>query len=106
MSTFVIIFRQVSPLTDADRQQRAAQTADWARRLQAQGHELVPHMLAPEGPQLGTPLPGLAAIPAVTALLFITAHDLEEAARIAQSHPALQYGAHAEVHAWTTPVRS
>jgi len=100
MKTFVIIFRQgPQPLTDADKKRRAEETATWARRQNSAGHKLDPHILAPESS---------AATPAdewtITALLFLEAHDLSEAAQVAESHPALRYGASVEVRPWAAPV--
>jgi hypothetical protein len=40
----------------------------------------------------------------ITALLFLEAHDLNEAVQIAESHPALRYGANVEVRPWAPPV--
>jgi len=49
MKTFVILFRQgPSPLTDSDKQRRTEETGAWARQQNATGHQLVPHILAPE----------------------------------------------------------
>jgi hypothetical protein len=105
MKSFVIIFRQNPlPLTDADKQRRAAETAAWARRQNEAGHKLDPHILAPESAHRGSS----AATPAdawpITALLFLEAHDLTEATQVAESHPALRYGADVEVRPWAPPV--
>jgi len=107
MKTFVIIFRQgPQPLTDADKQRRAEETATWARRQNNAGHKLDPHILAPEstlrGPESSAATPADAWT--ITALLFLEAHDLSEAAQVAESHPALRYGASVEVRPWAAPV--
>jgi hypothetical protein len=54
MKTFVIIFRQgPRPLTDTGKQRRGEETAAWARRQNAAGHKLDPHILAPESAHRG-----------------------------------------------------
>jgi hypothetical protein len=107
MKTFVIIFRQ-SPqsLTDADKQRRAEETAVWARRQNAAGHKLDPHILAPENAHRGSQNSAANQSDAwpITALLFLLAQDLNEAAQIAESHPALRYGASVEIRPWSAPV--
>jgi hypothetical protein len=107
MKTFVIIFRQgPDPLTDADKQRRAEETVVWARRQNDAGHKLDPRILAPESAHHGSE--HSAATPAdacpITALLFLEARDLSEAAQVAESHPALRYGSNVEVRPWATPV--
>jgi hypothetical protein len=103
MKNFVIIFRQSPrPLTDTDKQRRAEETAAWARRQNSDGHKLVPHILAPESAYRG-PEAKQEAWP-ITALLLLEAHDLKEAAQIAEAHPALRYGSSVEVRPWETPV--
>jgi hypothetical protein len=106
MKTFVIIFRQSPRLfTDTDKQRRAEETAIWARRQNDAGHKLHPHILAPESAYRGPENP--AASPSgvwpITALLFLEAQDLSEAAHAAESHPALRYGANVEVRPWSPP---
>jgi hypothetical protein len=107
MKKFVIIFRQSpQPLSDTDKQRRAEETTAWARRQNAAGHKLDPHILAPESAHSGPA--GSTANQSdswpITALLFLEAHDLSEAAQIAESHPALHYGASVEVRQWAPPV--
>jgi hypothetical protein len=107
MKTFVIIFRQgPRQLTDTDKQRRAEETAEWARRQNGAGHKLDPRILAPESAHPGSE--SSAATPAdarpITALLFLEAHDLSEAAQVAESHPALRYGASVEVRPWAPPI--
>lgn len=107
MKSFVIIFRQERELTDADKQSRSKETAAWARQHNGAGHKLDPRILAPESEVrgVGAVLAGRpdAAWP-VTALLFLEARDLEAAARIAEQHPGLRYGASIEVRPWAPPV--
>jgi len=106
MKNFVILFRQSPrPLADADKQRRAEETGAWARRVNSAGHQLEPRILAPESALRGPSNPATRpdAWP-VTALLFLQANDLNEAARIVESHPALRYGAAVEVRPWAPPV--
>jgi len=107
MNTFVLIFRQgPRTLTDADKQRRAEETSAWARRCNEAGHKLDPHILAPEralrGPDTSSASQGEAW--PVTALLFLEAKNLAEAAEIAEAHPALRYGATVEVRPWGRPA--
>ncbi len=107
MKNFVIIFRQgPSPLSDADKQRRAEETAAWARRQNGAGHKLDPHILAPESAHRGPESSATTQANAwpITALLFLEARDLSEAARVAESHPALRYGANVEVRPWAPLV--
>jgi hypothetical protein len=106
MKTFVIIFRQgPRQLTDSDKQHRAEETAEWARRQNGASHKLDPHILAPENAHRGPESSGTTQTDEwpVPALLFLEAHDLNEAAQVAQSHPALRYGANVEVRPWAPP---
>ena len=103
MKTFVIIFRQgPRQLTDAEKQQRAAETVAWARTQNAAGHRLDPRILAPEGERRG-PEDSAAEWP-VTALLFLEARDLSDATLVAAAHPAIRYGSAVEVRPWAPPV--
>jgi hypothetical protein len=106
MKTFVIIFRQgPRKLSTADLERRGEETTAWARRQNDAGHKLDPRILAPESEHRR---PDSAAAPddaaPITALLFLEARDLREAAQIAEAHPALRYGAHVEVRPWAPPV--
>lgn len=96
MKPFVIIFR-TGPINEAEKQRRAEETSAWARRQNEAGHKLDPHILEPEGANLANGL-------AISALLFLEAHDLSEATRIAESHPALRYGAQIEVRPSGVPA--
>ena len=108
MKTFVIIFRQSPPVpTPEERQRTASDVVEWAQRVNADGHKLDPRILTPESSVRGEQ--GSVSLPAdewpVTALLFLEAHDLDEATGIAQSHPALRNRAVVEVRPWNPPVR-
>jgi hypothetical protein len=105
MNTFVIIFRQgPRPLTDSDKQRRGDEVSAWARCQNDAGHKLDPHILAPESERRGTEVPNTAHGEwPVTALLLLEARDLGEAAKVAESHPALRYGATVEIRAWSRP---
>jgi hypothetical protein len=106
MKTFVIIFRQSSqPLTEADKQRRAQETVVWARRQNAAGHKLDPRILEPESVHPGSEDPSSTPAGAwpITALLFLEARDLSDAAQVAESHPALRYGSKVEVRPWAAP---
>jgi len=108
MQTFVIIFRQGPPApTPEERQRTSANVRAWAQRVNTDGHKLDPRILAPENEVRSEQ--GAARLPSgewpVTALLFLEAHDLEEATKIAESHPALHNRAIVEVRPWSPPVR-
>ena len=103
MKTFVILFRQGSrPLTDNDKQRRAEETGAWARRQNGAGHKLDPRILEPESEYRGPE--NKADIWPVTALLFLEAQDMRDAAQVAESHPAVRYGASVEVRPWSPPI--
>ena len=114
MHPFVIIFRQgPRTLTDTEKRARSAETTIWARRQNDAGHALEPRILAPERVLGGTSCQAGAAgtqpdadASLVTALLFLEARDLREAAQVAESHPALRYGAAIEVRPWASPIPS
>ncbi len=104
MNSFVIIFRQgPRTLSEAELKQRSEETSAWARQHNAAGHQLDPHILTPERAQRGPQDPAAAQAWPVTALLFLEARDLDEAARVAEAHPALRYGANVEVRPWAPP---
>lgn len=112
MHPFVIIFRQgPRTLTDAEKRERSAETTIWARRQNDAGHKLEPRVLAPERALAGASSAAGAAdtqaaadASLVTALLFLEARDLREAAQVAESHPARRYGAAIEVRPWASPI--
>jgi hypothetical protein len=106
MKTFVIIFHQTpQTLTDADRQRLTEETIPWARQQNGAGHGLDPRILAPERALAGPETAAAAEAEAspITALLFLQAQDLSEAAQLAESHPALRYGFQVEVRGWSPP---
>lgn len=108
MKTFVIIFRQHPPApSPEERQLHAAEITEWAQKVIAGDHKLDPRILTPESAwpgQDGSDHAGVGAWP-VTALLFLEAHDLAEAEKIAESHPARKLRAVVEVRPWNPPVR-
>jgi hypothetical protein len=109
LKPFVIIFRQSPfPLSEADKQRRAEETAIWARHQNEAGHRLDPHILAAEGVRHRTRSSADRESDAwpITALLFLEARDLNQAAQVAESHPALRYGSEVEVRPWASPVPS
>jgi len=108
MQTFVILFRQgPHPLTDADKAQRQTAISTWARAQNAAGHRLEPRSLAPAVTRPGiTALTETSGLWPVSALLFFTARDLEEATRVAASHPAKDYNVSMEVRPWSAPAVS
>jgi hypothetical protein len=99
-NTFVAIFRQALPaVTDAEKDERAKETPLWAARLNNAGHKLDPRILDPENAFRGDTTQG-----PVTALLFLEAQDLNEAASLLEAHPALKHRASVELRRWTAPV--
>ena len=100
MNTFVLIFRQETPLSASQRQDRAQETRPWAERMNAQGHNLSPRFLAPESHRIAADGRSETEAVAISALLFLEAESFAEAVQIAQSHPAVGYGASVEVRAW------
>jgi hypothetical protein len=99
--TFVIIFRQGPPVPDdVERQITAEETRPWAQQQNTAGYKLDPCILAPEALHRGTQ--DSPSWP-IGALLFLEARDLEQAAQVAASHPALRHRAAAEVRPWTPP---
>lgn len=104
MNTFVILFRQSRPLTKTEQQQRAAETPAWARSLNAAGHKLEPRILGPESIRTDAAERTVPTADAVTALLFLEAQTLEQAAELAADHPARKYGATLEVRPWAAPA--
>jgi hypothetical protein len=107
MKTFVILFRQSpTPLNDTDKQHRAEGTSAWARHQNGAGHKFDPHILAPESAHRGLENSATAKADTwpITAVIFLEARDLSEAAQVAESHPALCYGASVEVRPWAPPT--
>lgn len=108
MQKFVLLFRQgPHPLTEADRARRQTAIQAWARAQNAAGHKLEPRALAPEVARPGLPAPAeTAGAWPVTALLFLEARDLAEAAQVAAAHPAKDFNASVEVRPWSPPAVS
>jgi hypothetical protein len=109
MPNFVLIFRQgPHPLTEADQARRQREISAWAREQNAAGHRLEPRILREEARCLddvvfnaGGAGPGTWPL---TALVFIEARDLDEAAGIAAVHPGRRFGVSIEVRPWGPPV--
>ncbi|MCP3097993.1 hypothetical protein LZ198_03780 [Myxococcus sp. K15C18031901] len=105
MDTFVILFRQnPHPLSEADKALRQAEVATWARAQNAAGHALEPRILAPDVARPGGQSRVDDGAWPVTALLFLQARSLEEAAQVAGSHPATRFGSEIEVRPWAPPA--
>jgi hypothetical protein len=109
MKQFVILFRQEPrTFTEADLARRQKEVTAWARVQNAAGHKLEPRILAPDvlrhgaGTDRGNGV-GSGAWP-ITALLFLEARDLAEAAKVAEAHPANRFGASVEVRPWAPPA--
>ncbi|MGO4261845.1 hypothetical protein [Lysobacter sp. TAB13] len=107
MNTYVILFRRPrAALDDAEQQRLNQAVGPWAAAQNQAGHRLDPHLLAAEGRYRGPQTAATQAeAPPVTALLFLHARDLDEAARVAESHPGLDYGFSVEVRPWSAPQR-
>jgi hypothetical protein len=111
MKPFVFLFRQSSPLSEAERKRRAEEVRAWAMQLNRDGHKLDPRILGEEKHQIGADgkesSAGQSQEAPLSAILFVEAHDFAEAVRIAKSHPALRYGIiSVEVRAWSSPPAS
>ena len=105
MNDFVILFRQgPRTLTEADLARRQQEVSAWARAQNAAGHRLEPRILAPDMLRPGFDSDAARDVHPVTALLFLQADDLADAARIAESHPASHFGASVEIRPWASPV--
>jgi hypothetical protein len=108
MKPFVFLFRQSSPLSEADQKRRAEEVQVWAQRQNDEGHKLDPRALGEQNHRIG---PGARSgstsqrdEPPLTAVLFVEARDFAEAVKIAETHPALRYGViSVEVRPWSPP---
>lgn len=100
--TYVILFTPVRPVSEADRHRITELTAPWVREQAALDRGLEPRILGAERAHRGAELSGTAPL---SALLFLRAGTLEEAAEVAASHPAVQFGYHVEVRPWAPPQR-
>jgi hypothetical protein len=106
MKQFVILFRQGPHLfTEAGKARRQAAIVAWAREQNARGHRLEPRSLARSSTRPGIEVTGgdHGKWP-VSAVLFVTADNLNEATALATSHPARNFNATVEVSAWPAPV--
>jgi hypothetical protein len=111
MQQYVVIFRQgINTLPPEELAKRAAETREWAQIQNAAGHQLEPrilnaerYLLQADGTRVIEPATEIGSI---TALLFLQANDLAQAAKIASEHPAVRYGATIEVRAWAPPVQA
>ena len=104
MNTFVIIFRQgPHTFTEDELARRQREVSAWARKQNEAGYALEPRILASESVTAGAHAPGDWPL---TALLFLNARDIEDAKRVAESHPALQFNVAVEVRRWAPPSLS
>jgi len=110
MKDFVLLFRQdpSTHLSDADQKRRAEEVRAWAMRQNNEGRKLDPRILTPENQRVNpagkSNQPADDAEGVVVAITFLEARDFAEAARIAASHPGLNYGVSVEVREWTSPA--
>lgn len=109
MNTFILLFRQnPGQLSEADLKLRGQQVTVWAQAQNSAGHKLDPRIFSPEGVHLSAsrvkgPVVKTEEGP-VTAALFIEAKDLDDAVKVAEGHPGLNFGATVEVRPWAAPV--
>jgi len=102
MTQFVLIFhRSAKPLSDADTKTLTERIRPWAIKENQAGHKLDPRILNSESVHIG---PDHKTGDGPTALLFIEAADLEDAVRLAKSHPGLDFGVSIDVRPWASPV--
>jgi hypothetical protein len=109
MQNFVILFRQgPRTLTESDKLRRSEEVSAWARVQNAAGHKLEPRILGAEVLRPGGDATGGTGATTdtylVTALLFLQAGDLAEAASVAGTHPGIHFGASVEVRPWAPPA--
>lgn len=105
MNTFLILFRRDGgPLSEAEQLSLGRDIGAWARLHNEAGHKLAPRILAPGSRHIGPHRDAVQTEPMpITALLFLEARDLDEAARVAESHPGMRHGFTVEVRAWSAP---
>jgi len=102
MKHFALLYREgARPLSPVEQKRRAEEVRAWAVRTNKQGHQLDSRIFQKDGHTLARARSGKNA--PVIAVTFLDARDLEEAVRIAQTHPGLQYGVTIEVREWTAP---
>ena len=97
---FVLIFREGRKLSEQELKDRTEAVRNWALQ-HVRTHSLEPRILADESYQLGDGAANHGR--QVTALNFIEADDLKQAVKIAETHPALDYGVAIEVRPWRDP---
>src|SRR5580698_9829360 len=101
MKQFAFFFRQSPmPLSAEQQQRRSVEVRAWAIQQQQEGRRLDPKILTAECVRVGPNAQPAADSPLVAAL-FLEAQDLEEAVRIARTHPGINYGVDIEVRGWT-----
>jgi hypothetical protein len=102
-SGFVFIFRKGNRiLSEEEQKRRTEEVRAWALQ-EGKAHDLEPRVLGDESLYLGDGDKNLKGEGTVIALNFIRATDLDEAVKIAKSHPGLRYGVSIEVRPWTDP---
>lgn len=105
MQQFVLIFRQGDggPVSAEEQARRSAAIRDWARKRTAEGYSFDPRALGKEVYRIPAEGDG-AGERLVGNLLFFAAKDLDDAVRVAKSHPGATWGTHIEVRAWSAPT--
>lgn len=102
MKSYVIIFRQ-GPFTFTDEvnARRQREIVAWAVKHNAAGHRLEPRAVEPDmrRPGVAAATEGSGQWP-IVALVFLEARDIDEAAAIAEDHPAKHYNVSTEVRPW------
>jgi hypothetical protein len=106
MKQFAFFFRQSPlPLSEEQQRRRTEGVRAWATQQQQEGRRLDLRILTAECVRITRNAQSPADLPLVAALFF-EEQDLDEAARIAQTHPGLHYGVDIEVRGWTPPAAS
>ncbi len=108
MKHFALIFRQhPTQLSEADQKRRSQEVREWALRQNSEDHKLDPRLLDQDGqrvePKTNRGSTANGDDGKLVAVTFLEAHDIAEAATIAQSHPGRHYGVSVEVRAGTSP---
>ena len=108
MKQFAFVFRGGGrELSETEAAQRTKEIGQWARSFMASGSEFDARVF--RGDKYHVTQDDSAEITSATeqpviAINFITANDLEDAVRIAQTHPGLRYGSSIEVSEWFSPL--
>jgi len=111
MQQFVLIFRQPPDpqLSPDDLERRSSEIRAWALAQNAAGRELDPRMLGPAGvwwhPQGRIAASAGDTAQPLIALLFFSAHDADDAATVAQTHPGVRFGSSLELRSWAPPAQ-